>query len=280
MSSPIIAIVGRANVGKSTLFNKLTQSRSAIVNDTPGVTRDRIYGSADMGNRSALIVDTGGVDVDQNNPIELQVVEQGRWARDEADCVIIVVDNQEGLTPYDREMVDEIRKSGKPYVLAVNKVDSPSHHHILPEFNKLGVQYLLPVSAEHGHGLYELIETVSRLLPEYVEPVVDSNAIRVAVIGKPNVGKSSLIIKLLNSERCIVSYIPGTTRDSIDTFLQANGQDFVLVETAGIRRKGKTKQVLDKFSVIMALRALDRCDVAILLLDGVEMDTDQDATFA
>jgi GTP-binding protein len=280
MSSPIIAIVGRANVGKSTLFNKLTQSRSAIVNDTPGVTRDRIYGSADMKNRSALIVDTGGVDVDQNNPIELQVVEQGRWARGEADCVIIVADNQEGLTPYDREMVDEIRKSGKPYVLAVNKVDSPSHHHILPEFNKLGVQYLLPVSAEHGHGLYELIETVSRLLPEYVEPEVDSNAIRVAVIGKPNVGKSSLINKLLNSERCIVSNIPGTTRDSIDTFLQANGQDFVLVDTAGIRRKGKTKQVLDKFSVIMALRALDRCDVAILLLDGVEMVTDQDATIA
>ena len=280
MSSPIIAIVGRANVGKSTLFNKLTQSRSAIVNDTPGVTRDRIYGSADMGNRSALIVDTGGVDVDQNNPIELQVVEQGRWARDEADCVIIVADNKEGLTPYDREMVDEIRKSGKPYVLAVNKVDSPSHHHILPEFNKLGVQYLLPVSAEHGHGLYELIESVSRLLPEYVEPDVDSNAIRVAVIGKPNVGKSSLINKLLNSERCIVSNIPGTTRDSIDTFLQANGQDFVLVDTAGIRRKGKTKQVLDKFSVIMALRALDRCDVAILLLDGVEMVTDQDATIA
>ena len=280
MSSPIIAIVGRANVGKSTLFNKLTQSRSAIVNDTPGVTRDRIYGSAEMGNRSALIVDTGGVDVDQNNPIELQVIEQGRWARGEADCVIIVADNQEGLTPYDREMVDEIRKSGKPYVLAVNKVDSPSHHHILPEFNKLGVQYLLPVSAEHGHGLYELIETVSRLLPEYVEPEVDSNAIRVAVIGKPNVGKSSLINKLLNSERCIVSNIPGTTRDSIDTFLQANGQDFVLVDTAGIRRKGKTKQVLDKFSVIMALRALDRCDVAILLLDGVEMVTDQDATIA
>jgi GTPase len=280
MSSPIIAIVGRANVGKSTLFNKLTQSRSAIVNDTPGVTRDRIYGSADMGSCSALIVDTGGVDVDQKNPIELQVVEQGKWARDEADCVIIVVDNQEGLTPYDREMVDEIRKSGKPYVLAVNKVDSPLKHHILPEFNKLGMKKLLPVSAEHGYGLYELIETVSELLPDYVEPEADSEAIRIAVIGKPNVGKSSLINKLLNSERCIVSNVPGTTRDSIDTFLQANSKDFVLVDTAGIRRKGKTKQVLDKFSVIMALRALDRCDVAILLLDSVEMVTDQDATIA
>jgi GTPase len=280
MSSPIIAIVGRANVGKSTLFNKLTQSRSAIVNDTPGVTRDRIYGSADLGSRSVLIVDTGGVDVDQNNPIELQVVEQAKWARDEADCVIIVMDNQEGLTPYDREMVDEIRKSGKPYVLAVNKIDSPSHHHILPEFNKLGMKQLLPVSAEHGHGLYELIETVSELLPDYVESEVDSDAIRIAVIGKPNVGKSSLINKLLNSERCIVSNVPGTTRDSIDTFLQANGQGFVLVDTAGIRRKGKTNQLLDKFSVIMALRALDRCDVAILLLDSVEMVTDQDATIA
>jgi GTPase len=280
MSSPIIAIVGRANVGKSTLFNKLTQSRSAIVNDTPGVTRDRIYGSADMGSRTVLIVDTGGVDVDQNNPIELQVVEQGKWARDEADCVIIVVDNQEGVTPYDREMVDEIRKSGKPYVLAVNKVDSPSHHHILPEFNKLGMKQLLPVSAEHGHGLYELIETVSKLLPDFIEPEVDSDAIRIAVIGKPNVGKSSLINKLLNSKRCIVSNVPGTTRDSIDTFLQANGQDFVLVDTAGIRRKGKTKLILDKFSVIMALRALDRCDVAILLLDSVELVTDQDATIA
>ena len=280
MPSPIIAIVGRANVGKSTLFNKLTQSRSAIVNDTPGVTRDRIYGSAELGNRIAMIVDTGGVDVDQNNPIELQVVEQGKWARNESDCVIVVVDNRAGLTPHDREMVDEIRKSGKPYVVAVNKIDSPSQHSILPEFNGLGVNSLFPVSAEHGYGLYELIEAVSELLPENIEPEIDSKAIRIAVIGRPNVGKSSLINKLLDSERCIVSNIPGTTRDSIDTFLQADGQDFVLVDTAGIRRKGKTKQVLDKFSVIMALKALDRCDVAIMLLDGVEVVTDQDATVA
>ena len=203
MPSPIIAIVGRANVGKSTLFNKLTQSRSAIVNDTPGVTRDRIYGSAELGNRIAMIVDTGGVDVDQNNPIELQVVEQGKWARNESDCVIVVVDNRAGLTPHDREMVDEIRKSGKPYVVAVNKIDSPSQHSILPEFNGLGVNSLFPVSAEHGYGLYELIEAVSELLPENIEPEIDSKAIRIAVIGRPNVGKSSLINKLLDSERCI-----------------------------------------------------------------------------
>lgn len=280
MPLPIVAIVGRANVGKSSLFNKLTHSRSAIVNDTPGVTRDRIYGVADLGNHSALIVDTGGVDVDQNNPIELQVVEQARWARDEADCVIVVADNQSGLTPHDREMIEEIRKSGKPFVLAVNKVDSPSHHQILPEFNELGVEILLPISAEHGPGLYELIEAVSGLLPEKIEHEIDKNTIRIAVIGKPNVGKSSLINKLLSSDRCIVSSIPGTTRDAIDTYLQANDQNFVLVDTAGIRRKGKTKEVLDKFSVIMALKALDRCDVAILVLDGMEPVTDQDATVA
>ena len=280
MSSPIIAIVGRANVGKSTIFNKLTHSRSAIVNDTPGVTRDRIYGSADFGNRSAIIVDTGGVDVDQTNPIELQVIEQGKWARNEADCVIVVVDNRAGLTPHDREMVDEIRKSGKPFVVAINKIDSPPQHYILPEFNGLGVKNMLPVSAEHGHGLYELIEAVSALLPDVIEPDLESKAIRIAVIGKPNVGKSSLINKLLGSERCIVSNIPGTTRDSTDTLLKANNQDFVLVDTAGIRRKGKTKQVLDKFSVVMALKALDRCDVAILLLDAMEHVTDQDATIA
>ena len=280
MSSPIIAIVGRANVGKSTIFNKLTHSRSAIVNDTPGVTRDRIYGSADFGNRSAIIVDTGGIDVDQSNPIELQVIEQGKWARNEADCVIVVVDNRAGLTPHDREMVDEIRKSGKPFVVAINKIDSPSQHYILPEFNGLGVKNMLPVSAEHGHGLYELIEAVSTLLPDITESDLEIKAIRIAVIGKPNVGKSSLINKLLGSERCIVSNIPGTTRDSTDTFLQANDQDFVLVDTAGIRRKGKTKQILDKFSVIMALKALDRCDVAILLLDAMEDVTDQDATIA
>jgi len=280
MSSLIIAIVGRANVGKSTLFNKLTQSRTAIVNDTPGVTRDRIYGTADLGNRIAMIVDTGGIDVDQDNPIELQVVEQGKWARNESDCVIVVVDNQAGLMPHDREMVDEIRKSGKPFVVVVNKIDSPTQHHMHPDFNALGTGNLLPVSAEHGHGLYELIETVAKLLPENLEQKQENKAIRIAVIGKPNVGKSSLINKLLNSDRCIVSNIPGTTRDSIDTFLKTNGQDFVLVDTAGIRRKGKTKELLDKFSVIMALKALDRCDVAILLLDAMEAVTDQDATVA
>jgi GTPase len=281
MTTPIVAIVGRANVGKSTLFNKLTHSRSAIVNDTPGVTRDRMYGATEFGNRPVMLVDTGGVDVDSTNVIELQVVEQAMWARDEADCVIVVVDNQTGLTGPDREMISHVRKSGKPFFLAVNKVDSPSQHFILPEFSKLGLENTFPVSAEHGPGLYELIEAVSEALPEIKkESGYDEDDIRIAVIGKPNVGKSSLINKILNSERCIVSDIPGTTRDAIDTSLKWNGRRFILIDTAGIRRKGKTRQILEKFSMVMALKALDRCHVAVLVLDAMEQVSDQDATIA
>jgi GTPase len=281
MQTPIIAIVGRANVGKSTLFNKLTESRSAIVNDTPGVTRDRMYGATELGNRRVLIVDTGGVDVDTTNQIDLKVVEQAMWARDEADCVIVVVDNQSGLTGPDREIISQVRKSGKPLFLAVNKVDSPSHHFILPEFSKLGVENTFPVSAEHGPGLYELIEAVSSSLPqEEEEPDFFEDIIRIAVIGRPNVGKSSLVNKLLNFERCIVSDLPGTTRDAIDTTLEWNGRRFILIDTAGIRRKGKTSQTLDKFSIVMALRALDRCDIAVVVLDSMEQVSDQDATVA
>ena len=281
MTTPIVAIVGRANVGKSTLFNKLTHSRSAIVNDTPGVTRDRMYGAAELGNCPVMIVDTGGVDVDSTNVIELQVVEQAMWARDEADCVIVVVDNQTGLTGPDREMISQVRKSGKPFFLAVNKVDSPSQHFVLPEFSKLGLDKTFPVSAEHGPGLYELIEAVSEALPGIEEESgFDEDDIRIAVIGKPNVGKSSLINKILNSERCIVSDIPGTTRDAIDTSLEWNGRRFILIDTAGIRRKGKTRQILDKFSMVMALKALDRCDVTVLVLDAMEQVCDQDATIA
>ena len=281
MSTPIVAIVGRANVGKSTLFNKLTQSRSAIVNDTPGVTRDRMYGAAELGNLPVIIVDTGGVDVDTTNKIELQVVEQAQWARQEADRIIVVVDNQTGLTGPDREMISQVRKSGKPFFLAINKVDSASHHTVLPEFSEMGLENIFPVSAEHGNGLYELIEAVAQSFPETEpEPDPSEGKIRIAVIGRPNVGKSSLINKLLKSDRCIVSDIPGTTRDAIDTILESNGNQYVLIDTAGIRRKGKTSKVLDKFSVIMALKALDRCDVAVLVLDSTQPVTDQDATVA
>ena len=219
--------------------------------------------------------------MDTSDAIELQVVEQAMWARDEADCVIVVVDNQTGLTGPDREMISQVRKSGKTFFLAVNKVDSPSQHFVLPEFSKLGLENTFPVSAEHGPGLYELIEAVSEALPEMEdESGFDEDDIRIAVIGRPNVGKSSLINKLLNSERCIVSDIPGTTRDAVDTSLECNGSRFILIDTAGIRRKGKTRQILDKFSMVMALKALDRCDVAVLVLDAMEQVSDQDATIA
>ncbi len=282
MAEPVIAIVGRANVGKSTLFNKLTQSRSAIVDDTPGVTRDRIYGAAEFGRRSVLIVDTGGIDVDAANQIGLKVMEQAVWAREEADFVVVVADNQTGLTGADREIISQVRKAGKPFFLAVNKVDSPAHHFILSEFFKLGLtDNTFPISAEHGNGLYELIQAISESLPAAEpEPDFGGDDIRIAVVGKPNVGKSSLINRLLKSERCIVSDAPGTTRDAIDTFLEWNGRRFVLVDTAGIRRKGKTRGGLDKFSVIMALKALDRCDVAVLVLDSSSQVSDQDATVA
>ena len=277
---PLVAIIGRANVGKSTLFNRLIQKRTAIVNDTPGVTRDRIYGHSDWLGRFFIVVDTGGVDVDGTNEIEHQVVEQALLAQEEADIVIFVADKNVGLTPQDREVVDRIRKSGKPFFFAVNKVDHARHEQELSDFAGVGVDTVYPISAEHGHGIADMLDVLVIALPEMKEKPLPENTIRVAIVGRPNVGKSSLINRLLDSTRCIVSDIPGTTRDAVDTFLEIDEGNFLLVDTAGIKRKGKTAHVLDKFSVIMALKALDRCDIAVILVDGLEGMTDQDATIA
>lgn len=277
---PLIAIIGRANVGKSTLFNRLVQKRKAIVNDTPGVTRDRMYGQSDWLGRSFLVVDTGGLDVDGVNDIELQVVEQALVAQAEADAIIFLADKNVGLTPQDREVIDRIRKSGKPFFLVVNKVDHAKHEHELSDFAGVGMDTIFPVSAEHGHGVADLLDVLVPGLPEMEEPPLSENTIRIAVVGRPNVGKSSLVNKLLDATRCIVSDIPGTTRDAVDTLLEVDGKNFVLIDTAGIKRKGRTPLVLDKFSVIMALKALDRCDIAVILVDGSEGITDQDATIA
>ncbi|PIQ97613.1 MAG: ribosome biogenesis GTPase Der [Nitrospinae bacterium CG11_big_fil_rev_8_21_14_0_20_56_8] len=280
MAYPLVVIIGRANVGKSTLFNRLTQKRTSIVNDSPGVTRDRLYGQVhDLGCQFTL-VDTGGIDVDPKTSIEAQVLEQAAFARAEADVILFVVDKNAGLTPSDREVIQQIRRSGKPFLLAVNKVDHPRHEADSYEFAQLGVDRVFPISAEHGTGVAELMEDLVTLLPPSVEEEDDGETIRVAVIGKPNVGKSSLINRLVNSERCIVSEIPGTTRDAVDTPLIFNGRKFLLVDTAGIRRKGKTRLVLDKFSVVMALKALDRCDIAVMVIDATTGATDQDATVA
>ncbi|GJL79960.1 MAG: ribosome biogenesis GTPase Der [Nitrospinaceae bacterium] len=280
MSVPVVVIIGRANVGKSTLFNKLTQKRTAIVNDTPGVTRDRLFGRTEWMGRPVIVVDTGGLDIDNENEIELQVKEQVWIAQNEADFIVLVVDSQQGLTAQDRDIINRVRKTGKPFWLAVNKVDVPLHEKQVYEFSQLGIKATFPISAEHGPGVLEMMEDLVAAFPEAVPEEPEPDAIRIAIVGKPNAGKSSLVNKLLQSERCIVSPVPGTTRDAIDTVLQVEGRNLLLIDTAGIRRKGKTREVLDKYSVIMALKALDRCDIAVLVLDAAEGVTEQDATIA
>ncbi|MBT5258801.1 MAG: ribosome biogenesis GTPase Der [Nitrospina sp.] len=277
---PLVAIIGRANVGKSTLFNRLVQKRKAIVNNTPGVTRDRMYGQSDWLGHSFTVVDTGGVDVEGVNDIETQVVEQALQAQDEADILIFVVDKNLGLTTEDRKVIDQLRKSGKPFFFIVNKVDEIRHEEALTDFSEIGMDVIYPVSAEHGYGVADMLDELVELLPPIKESLLPENTVRIAIVGRPNVGKSSLVNRLLDSTRCIVSDIPGTTRDAIDTMLRQGDKNFLLIDTAGIKRKGRTKQVLEKFSVIMALKAMDRCDIAVVIVDVSEGITDQDATIA
>ena len=281
MPIPQVAIIGRANVGKSTLFNKIIKHRSAIVNNTPGVTRDRMFGRAEWFGKPFMLIDTGGIDLSADNEIELQVKQQADIALSEADCILFVGDGQQGLTPQDQEVIAKVRASGKPLFVLVNKVDDPSHEVRVHDFYKMGVEHTFALSAEHGIGIEAMLEELVRGFPEMKEESVEeTGAIRVAVIGKPNAGKSSLINKLLKSDRCIVSDIPGTTRDTVDTSVVFEENEFVLMDTAGIRRKGKTTRLLEKYSVIMALKALERCDITVLVLDGETGVSEQDATIA
>ena len=280
MPVPTVAIIGRANVGKSTLFNKICKKRSSIVNNTPGVTRDRIYSRAEWFGKTFMVVDTGGIDLGGKDAIETQVREQADFALEEAEAIIFVADGRQGATPQDKDIVEKIRHSGKPLFLAVNKVDDPKLEEKMYEFYELGVATTIAISAEHGIGIESLLESLTENFPESEPAQNDSDAIKVAVIGRPNVGKSTLINKLLRSDRCIVSTTPGTTRDSVDIPLEVKGKKYDLIDTAGIRRKGKTRKLLDKFSVIMALKALERCDIAVLLVDGSAGVSDQDAVIA
>jgi len=284
MSIPQVAIIGRANVGKSTLFNKIIKKRAAIVNDTPGVTRDRMFSRAEWFGKPFMVIDTGGIDLDADNEIELQVKLQADIAIAEADFILFVGDGQQGLTPQDQEVISKVRSSGKPMIVVVNKVDDLSHESMVHDFFKMGVERTFALSAEHGTGieamLEDLVKGFAETEAESAEPAEAHKGIRVAVIGKPNAGKSSIINKLLKSDRCIVSEIPGTTRDAVDTSIDFEGQEFILVDTAGIRRKGKTTRLLEKYSVIMALKALERCDVAVMVVDGETGVSDQDATIA
>lgn len=295
---PIIAIVGRPNVGKSRLFNRLIQRRRAIVADKPGVTRDRIYAEATLagrgGDRDAVLVDTGGFDPLSADPIMRRVLEQTQLAIDEADVVLHLTDGRQGLSPEDRDISRMLRKSGKRVVLAVNKIDGPRQEHLVGEFYELGTEHTLPVSAEHGRNVQELEEILADLLPSAegealaIEepprsgetPDAAKPIVRVAVIGRPNSGKSSLINRLLGEDRLLVSDVPGTTVDTVDTLVEYRGEQFLFIDTAGIRRKRSIAMRVERFSVVAALKGLERSDVALLLLDATQPIAQQDAKVA
>jgi GTPase len=274
-----VAIIGRPNVGKSSLFNRLTQSRRAIVGDEPGITRDRLYGIARWDNKEFHLIDTGGLLPGESDIIPELILEQARVAMADADLILFLVDVRDGITPLDEALNSLIRSTGKDYLVVVNKVDVPRLEDEALQFYSLGVDQLFPVSAEHRDGISELIEEILPRVPES-EPQEERHEIRVAIIGRPNVGKSSLLNRLVGKERMIVTEIPGTTRDAVDTKLDFQGRRFRLIDTAGIRRKGKTELMAEKLSVVMARKNLVRADVALILIDVEEGATKLDATIA
>jgi GTP-binding protein len=277
---PIIAIVGRPNVGKSTFFNRLSKHKKAIVIDEPGATRDRNYADCEWNSRIFTLVDTGGFEPVSMDRMLIQMREQTTLAIEGADVIIFLMDGREGLTPSDKEIVGILRKTLKPVYYAINKMDSPKQFPDAYDFYQLGIDHVYTLSAEHGLGVGDLMYDIIEHLPSS-PPVDDEDArIRIAVIGKPNVGKSSLINKLLGYERTIVNPTPGTTRDAIDTPFEINGRNYLLIDTAGIRRKSKVSLQLEKYSVMEAIRTLDRCDVALILIDASEGITDQDTKIA
>ncbi len=301
MTTPLVAIIGRPNVGKSTLFNRLTGSRKAIVGDEPGITRDRMYGEVEWGDRVFRLVDTGGIVPDDDAIIPSNIFKQASHAIKEAEAIIWVVDSRVGVTPLDEELAVLLRSTGKPIFIGANKAESRRVEDEAGEFHRFGYE-LTPISAEHGNGVGDLLDEVVEVLSkepaavdltrssedaEFGEDELQppeaprgSDEIALAIIGRPNVGKSSLLNKLLGEERVIVSPIAGTTRDAIDTHLEVDGQKFRLIDTAGIRRKGKTTEMTEKLSVIMARKSLERADVAILVIDAVEGVTNLDANIA
>jgi GTP-binding protein len=280
MPAPLVAIIGRPNVGKSTLFNRLTGSRKAIVGDEPGITRDRIYGEVDWKSKTFRLVDTGGIVPDDEAVIPANIFRQASRAINEAKAIVWVVDSRAGVTPLDEELAQLLRSTGKPVFIAANKTESKRVEDEAAEFYRFGFD-LAPVSAEHGNGLGELLDQLFDVLAlEDTDEAVKKEPIRLAIIGRPNVGKSSLLNKILGEERVIVSPIAGTTRDAIDTDLHLDGREYLLIDTAGIRRKGKTTEMAEKLSVIMAKKSLERADVAVLVIDAVEGVTGLDANIA
>ena len=280
MAKPIVAIVGRPNVGKSTLFNRIAEKRVSIVDDTPGVTRDRIYADAEWTGHEFALVDTGGIDFNETDELLPAVRNQAKLAMDEADVILFVVDGKAGITDVDQHIVSMLRTAKKPVVVAVNKVDNLKGMTDSYEFYALGLGDPIAVSAVNALNLGDLLDAIVKELPEDVEVVDEPDTIRVAVVGRPNVGKSSLVNALLGEDRLVVSNIPGTTRDAVDTYFKQDGITFIFIDTAGMRRRGKIDAALERYSVIRSLRAIDRADVALMLIDASEGVSEQDKKIA
>lgn len=281
MSKPVVAIVGRPNVGKSTLFNKLVGARLSIVDDTPGVTRDRIYGDCEWGGRTLLLVDTGGIEPYSDDIILKQMRRQAQLAIDSADVIILVTDVRSGVVSTDREVASMLQKSGKPIVLCVNKCDTvgepPAEYY---EFYNLGLGDPIAVSSVHGMGTGDLLDAVCEYLPPAEENEEEDDTVKVAVIGKPNVGKSSLVNAILGEDRMIVSDIAGTTRDATDSYVENKYGKFVFIDTAGLRRKSRVYDSIEKYSVIRARMAVERAQACVIMIDAVEGFTEQDSKVA
>lgn len=318
MSLPVVAIVGRPNVGKSTLFNRIIGFRKAVVHDRPGVTRDRLYEKATAHGRRFMVIDTGGLEPEPDTSLLLAMRGQVHVALDEADVIVFVCDARAGFTPADLEVADLLRRTDKPVVLAVNKVDGPSHEDLAADFWQVGTDELFTFSAEHGRGMYELLQAITDRLPERTAAEDDDTAddasailpddlpdrdiedpselidasdeppeqapapdeLRIAVIGRPNIGKSTLVNRLLGEERHLVHDMPGTTMDPVDSLLEVDGQRYLLVDTAGVRRKGKIDDRLERFVSLRSIRSIERCHVALLVIDAIEGVTTQDAKLA
>jgi GTP-binding protein len=280
MTKPIVAIVGRQNVGKSTLLNRLAGKRIAIVDDLPGTTRDRVMADVSLPGHEFTVVDTGGLELSPDSAVAQGVNEQVMAALTEADAVIFLVDVRDGLVPVDLEIADRLRKTAKPVVLVANKADNAKYEGGAVEFYELGLGEPVAISAYHGRGIAELLDRLTPLLPAPAPPSAVPEAVGVAIVGRPNVGKSTLLNAILGGERAIVDDVPGTTRDAIDTLVDFEGESVLLIDTAGIKRRGRIEGGVGRYSAIRALRAIERADVALLVLDAAELVTAQDMHIA
>lgn len=279
MSKPVVAIVGRPNVGKSTIFNRIVGERISIVEDVPGVTRDRIYSSAEWLNTTFNIIDTGGIDIG-DEPLLTQIRQQAEIAIDEADVIIFMTNGRDGVTAADEEVAKILYRSNKPVVLAVNKIDNPDMRENIYDFYTLGFGEPIPISGTHGLGIGDLLDAVVAHFPKRETKEYDADVIKFCLIGRPNVGKSSLVNAILGEERVIVSDIAGTTRDAIDTTFKRDGQEYVIIDTAGMRKRGKVYESTEKYSVLRALKAIERSDVVLVVINAEEGIIEQDKKIA